>query len=133
MLPLQQQPSPSLPTNSNSSNSSSSSGSSGVSANAGGSYAVPVLVNQNVLYVHEVQRGNPVLNHIKNVKWSFTTEIKSDYLMGTTAALFLSVKYHHRHPKVSKVSFPSSSSLNNTHITKILASLSIIAYYTSNE
>jgi DNA excision repair protein ERCC-1 len=58
-------------------------------------------LQQNVLHVHEVQRGNPILAHIKNVKWVFSKEIKPDYATNTTCALFLSVKYHHKHPKVS--------------------------------
>ncbi len=59
-----------------------------------------LLLTPTILYVHESQKGNPVINHLKNVKWQYTSEIKADYLMNTTAALFLSVRYHNRHPKV---------------------------------
>lgn len=36
-----------------------------------------------------LQRGNPLLKHIRNVPWEFS-EIEPDYVMGKTAcALFL--------------------------------------------
>lgn len=53
-----------------------------------------------ILFVHEIQRGNPVLQHIKNVRYQFTKDIIPDYVMQSTCALFLSVRYHFRHPKV---------------------------------
>lgn len=56
--------------------------------------------NLNILLVHEVQQGNPLLAFIKNVKWKVSNEIKPDYVMGSTCAIFVSVKYHFRHPKV---------------------------------
>ncbi|KAJ1406425.1 restriction endonuclease type II-like protein [Ochromonadaceae sp. CCMP2298] len=59
--------------------------------------------NAGNLLVHEVQKGNPVLKHIKNVRWEFSQDIVPDYQMNSTCALFLSVQFHFRHP---------------THITK---------------
>ena len=56
--------------------------------------------NFNYLAVHEVQGGNPLLDLIKNVKWKFSKDITPDYVMGSTCAIFVSVKYHFRHPKV---------------------------------
>lgn len=53
-----------------------------------------------ILLVHEIQRGNPVLQHIKNVRYQFTKDIIPDYVMQSACALFLSVRYHFRHPKV---------------------------------
>ncbi|RYH12901.1 hypothetical protein EON65_36980 [archaeon] len=53
----------------------------------------------NVLHVNEVQRGNPLLQYVRNVKINYTRDITPDYAMTTTCALFISVKYHHRHPK----------------------------------
>jgi DNA excision repair protein ERCC-1 len=53
------------------------------------------------IFVHEVQQGNPVLKYIRNVKWEFSADIVPDYAMGSTCALFLSVKFHFRHPTVS--------------------------------
>jgi DNA repair protein Rad10 len=64
------------------------------------SAAVPQLP-PSFLHVHEIQKGNPILDYIKNVKWAFSKEIVPDYVMNTTCALFLSVKFHFRHPKVS--------------------------------
>ena len=54
----------------------------------------------NALLVHEVQKGNPLLNCIKNVKWCFSKEIVPDYVMGSVCSIFVTVKYHFRHPKV---------------------------------
>lgn len=76
--------------------SSSSSNITGNRINNG----ISININ-NALLVNEVQKGNPVLNHIKNVKWIFSNDIIPDYVMGTTCALFISVKYHFRHPKVT--------------------------------
>ncbi|KAG0133706.1 mating-type switching protein swi10 [Tuber indicum] len=44
------------------------------------------------------QKGNPLLTHIKNVPWEYAS-IPSDYLLGATPALFLSLKYHRLHPE----------------------------------
>ncbi|KAI5805934.1 mating-type switching protein Swi10 [Geopyxis carbonaria] len=50
------------------------------------------------IIVSTKQRGNPVLNHIKNVAWEYGSIIP-DYLVGaSTCALFLSLKYHKLHP-----------------------------------
>ena len=56
--------------------------------------------NTTCLYVHEVQRGNPLLKYIRNVKWEYSQDIIPDYSMGSTCALFVSVKFHFRHPTV---------------------------------
>ena len=53
-----------------------------------------------IIYAHEVQRGNPLLKYIRNVKWEFSQDIVPDYVMGTACALFVSVKFHFRHPTV---------------------------------
>lgn len=66
--------------------------------------AVPITgASGQVLFVHEVQRGNPLLNYIKNVKWQFSKEIIPDYVMQSTCVLFLSVRYHFRFPKVQSI------------------------------
>ncbi|KAG0644042.1 DNA repair protein rad10 [Tuber brumale] len=44
------------------------------------------------------QKGNPLLTHIKNIPWEYAS-IPSDYLLGATPALFLSLKYHRLHPE----------------------------------
>lgn len=49
-------------------------------------------VNPNAIFVHKRQEGNPVLKHIRNVRWQFA-DIVPDYQMGqTTCAVFLSLR-----------------------------------------
>lgn len=44
------------------------------------------------------QKGNPLLKHIRNVRWVFA-DIIPDYLMGQgSCALYLSLRYHLLHP-----------------------------------
>ncbi|KAK9917753.1 hypothetical protein WJX75_007855 [Coccomyxa subellipsoidea] len=51
-------------------------------------------INPNAVLVSKRQEGNPVLKHMRNVRWQFT-EIVPDYQMGAqTCALFLSLRYH---------------------------------------
>lgn len=51
------------------------------------------------ILVNPVQRGNPLLSHIKHVAYQFA-EIVPDFQVGaTTGALFLSLKYHRLHPE----------------------------------
>jgi DNA excision repair protein ERCC-1 len=50
-------------------------------------------VNPNAVLVSKRQDGNPVLKHIRNVRWQFA-DIVPDYQMGAqTCALFLSLRY----------------------------------------
>jgi DNA excision repair protein ERCC-1 len=52
----------------------------------------------NTIKVNNCQRGNPVLDHLKNIPWQWE-DIVPDYQMGaTTCALYLSLKYHRLHP-----------------------------------
>lgn len=45
------------------------------------------------------QKGNPILNHVRNMPWEYA-DIPADYVVGaTTCALFLSLKYHKLHPE----------------------------------
>lgn len=49
-------------------------------------------INPNAVLVSKRQEGNPVLKHIRNVRWQFT-DIVPDYQMGAqTCALFLSLR-----------------------------------------
>ncbi|KAG2273082.1 hypothetical protein Bca52824_067637 [Brassica carinata] len=53
---------------------------------------------RNAILVSNRQKGNPLLKHIRNVKWVFS-DIIPDYLLGqTTCALYLSLRYHLLHP-----------------------------------
>ncbi len=59
----------------------------------------PKAVGYKSIIVNKSQKGNPLLNHIKNVNWEYGS-IKADYVLGaTTCALFLSLKYHRLHPE----------------------------------
>ncbi|CAG7854861.1 DNA excision repair protein ERCC-1 [Serendipita indica DSM 11827] len=61
----------------------------------------PPVVQPGVssILVNPVQRGNPLLSHIRHVAYQFA-EIAPDYQVGsTTCVLFLSLKYHRLHPE----------------------------------
>ncbi len=48
-----------------------------------------------MILVHERQRGNPLLQCFRNVKWDFAQGLTSDFVVGASAcANFLSIKYH---------------------------------------
>ncbi|CAH9057305.1 unnamed protein product [Cuscuta epithymum] len=53
---------------------------------------------RNAILVSHRQKGNPVLKHIRNVRWTFA-DVVCDYLLGQNAcALYLSLRYHLLHP-----------------------------------
>ncbi|CAI2188925.1 10678_t:CDS:2 [Funneliformis geosporum] len=53
----------------------------------------------NSIIVNGCQRGNPLLQFIRNVPWEFG-DIVPDYVVGqTTCALFLSLRYQRLHPE----------------------------------
>ncbi|KAK4054093.1 ssDNA endonuclease and repair protein rad10 [Microbotryomycetes sp. JL201] len=53
----------------------------------------------NSILVSTVQKGNPVITHIRNVPWEYS-EIVSDYQVGATSGvLYLSLRYHLLHPE----------------------------------
>ncbi|WZY96337.1 hypothetical protein YC2023_068666 [Brassica napus] len=65
---------------------------------ATGSLSTNTTQPRNAILVSNRQKGNPLLKHIRNVKWVFS-EIIPDYLLGqTTCALYLSLRYHLLHP-----------------------------------
>ncbi len=52
-------------------------------------------INPNAIFVSKRQEGNPVLKHIRNVRWQFA-DIIPDYQLGQNAcAVFLSLRYAH--------------------------------------
>ncbi|KAK1306753.1 DNA excision repair protein ERCC-1 [Acorus calamus] len=58
----------------------------------------PYRQNRNAILVSHRQKGNPLLKHIRNVRWVFT-DIVCDYLLGqSSCALYLSLRYHLLHP-----------------------------------
>ncbi|XP_024186352.1 DNA excision repair protein ERCC-1 [Rosa chinensis] len=53
---------------------------------------------RNAILVSNRQKGNPLLKHIRNVRWEFA-DIICDYLLGqSSCALYLSLRYHLLHP-----------------------------------
>ncbi|KAL7239416.1 hypothetical protein ACSBR2_005342 [Camellia fascicularis] len=72
----------------------SSSSSAGVSSSCQSQTAH----NRNAILVSHRQKGNPLLKHIRNVRWAFA-DVVCDYLLGqSTCALYLSLRYHLLHP-----------------------------------
>eukprot|EP00956_Cyclotella_meneghiniana_P022641 scaffold43086_cov53-Cyclotella_meneghiniana.AAC.6 len=56
----------------------------------------------HVLHVSLRQRGNPVLNHIRNVPYQ-ESQMVPDYIFAPTrCALYLSIRYHNLHPDYIK-------------------------------
>ncbi|XP_073002239.1 DNA excision repair protein ERCC-1 [Typha latifolia] len=54
--------------------------------------------NRNAILVSHRQKGNPLLKHIRNVRWVFA-DIVCDYLLGqSSCALYISLRYHLLHP-----------------------------------
>ncbi|KAJ0234280.1 DNA excision repair protein ERCC-1 [Hirschfeldia incana] len=73
----------------------SSSSSTPVATN--GSLSLNTTQPRNAILVSNRQKGNPLLKHIRNVKWVFS-DIIPDYLLGqSTCALYLSLRYHLLH------------------------------------
>lgn len=61
--------------------------------------ALPSRQGPSAILVSTRQKGNPILNHVKQMPWEFS-DIPCDYVVGaTTCALFLSLKYHRLHPE----------------------------------
>jgi DNA excision repair protein ERCC-1 len=53
---------------------------------------------RNAILVSHRQKGNPLLKHIRNVRWEFA-DIVCDYLLAkNSCALYLSLRYHLLHP-----------------------------------
>lgn len=77
----------------------SSSNEQGTASNSSGNIAqATVTQGRNAIIVSRRQQGNPILKHIRNVRWAFG-DIVPDYLLGqNTCALYLSLRYHLLHP-----------------------------------
>ncbi|KAL0388161.1 UNVERIFIED_CONTAM: DNA excision repair protein ERCC-1 [Sesamum radiatum] len=68
-------------------------------SSAGGSRNSILVSHRQVSYAYwQLSKGNPLLKHIRNVRWAFA-DIVCDYLLGQNAcALYLSLRYHLLHP-----------------------------------
>ena len=58
-----------------------------------------IALQPHVLHVSTKQRGNAVLNYIRNVPFSYSTMVPDYIFSPNRCALFLSCKYHNLHPK----------------------------------
>jgi DNA excision repair protein ERCC-1 len=57
-----------------------------------------VMLQPHMLHISTRQRGNPIIEYIRNVPYKFS-ELVPDYIMAATrCALFLSLRYHNLHP-----------------------------------
>ncbi|KAJ4957724.1 hypothetical protein NE237_024835 [Protea cynaroides] len=75
-------------------------GGGGISASVPSSSSSPYISvqNRNAIIVSHRQKGNPLLKHIRNVRWTFA-DVLCDYLLGpNSCALYLSLRYHLLHP-----------------------------------
>ncbi|TVU31971.1 hypothetical protein EJB05_23687 [Eragrostis curvula] len=62
------------------------------------SSSAPVPQSKNVILVSHRQKGNPLLKHIRNARWTFA-DIVPDYVVGqSSCALYISIRYHLLHP-----------------------------------
>ncbi|TYK02347.1 DNA excision repair protein ERCC-1 [Cucumis melo var. makuwa] len=76
----------------------SSSSTSASTATPVNSLSVSSSVSRNAILVSNRQKGNPLLKHIRNVRWAFA-DVVPDYLLGqSSCALYLSLRYHLLHP-----------------------------------
>ncbi|XVE62968.1 hypothetical protein DITRI_Ditri06bG0162000 [Diplodiscus trichospermus] len=83
----------------NVSSSSSAASTSASPAAAAASSSSNSAQNRNAILVSHRQKGNPLLKHIRNVRWAFA-DVVCDYLLGqNSCALYLSLRYHLLHPE----------------------------------
>jgi DNA excision repair protein ERCC-1 len=53
---------------------------------------------KNAILVSHRQKGNPLLKHIRNARWTYA-DIVPDYVLGqSSCALYISLRYHLLHP-----------------------------------
>ncbi|GAY49166.1 hypothetical protein CUMW_117190, partial [Citrus unshiu] len=56
------------------------------------------IQSRNAILVSHSQKGNPLLKHIRNMRWAFA-DVVCGYLLGqNSCALYLSLRYHLLHP-----------------------------------
>ena len=61
--------------------------------------SVPEHRDPNVVLVSRSQNGNPLLRHVRCVRWAFA-DVLPDFVLGEHAcAVFVSLRYHLLHPK----------------------------------
>ncbi|KAJ2781830.1 ssDNA endonuclease and repair protein rad10 [Coemansia javaensis] len=56
--------------------------------------------SSQLVLVNELQRGNPLLECIRNVRWSYSRDLVPDFEVGrASCVLYLSVRYYRLHPE----------------------------------
>ncbi|ESR46507.1 hypothetical protein CICLE_v10003828mg [Citrus x clementina] len=56
------------------------------------------IQSRNAILVSHSQKGNPLLKHLRNMRWAFA-DVVCGYLLGqNSCALYLSLRYHLLHP-----------------------------------
>lgn len=72
----------------------------------------------NTILVHPKQHKNPILDHIRNVPWEPSEQIKVDYVVGqTTGVLYLSLRYHRLYPNYI---YDRLADTKNLYVTRVL-------------
>lgn len=56
------------------------------------------MLSTHVLHISQKQKGNPVLQHIRNVPHKFSPMVPDYIFAPTRCALYLSLRYHNLHP-----------------------------------
>ncbi|KAK0485895.1 restriction endonuclease type II-like protein [Armillaria novae-zelandiae] len=95
--------------------------------------APPVVVPSlgNNIILNPLQRGNPILECIRNVGKEYG-DIVADYQVGkTTGVLFLSLKYHRLHPEYVHTRIEKLGHSYNLRILLILSDIASISSYDS--
>lgn len=78
--------------------SSASSSSQSIPPSSHKTEVASAVLSRNAILVSHRQKGNPLLKHVRNVRWSFA-DILCDYMLGqSSCALYLSLRYHLLHP-----------------------------------
>ncbi|KAF8897046.1 restriction endonuclease type II-like protein, partial [Gymnopilus junonius] len=88
--------------------------------------APPVVIpsSSNNIVISPLQRGNPILQSIRNVGIEYG-DIAADYQVGkTTGVLFLSLKYHRLHPEYIHTRIEKLGIFYNLRILLILCDIS---------
>ncbi|XP_062200189.1 DNA excision repair protein ERCC-1-like isoform X1 [Phragmites australis] len=60
--------------------------------------SVPVPQSKNAILVSHRQKGNPLLKHIRNARWTFADIVPDYVLRQSSCALYISIRYHLLHP-----------------------------------
>ncbi|CDK30010.1 unnamed protein product [Kuraishia capsulata CBS 1993] len=76
----------------------------------------------STIQVSKHQRGNPMLDHLRDVGWTYNESVKKvDYLVNSKlVVIYLSLKYHKLHPEYIYNKIKGLGSTGNTQALKVL-------------